>query len=50
VNTYISTITGSVGIGVRKSDGELLAKINNSLDKFSKDGTLKKILAKWGLD
>ena len=50
VNTYVSTITGSVGIGVRKSDGELLAKINNSLDKFSKDGTLKKILAKWGLD
>jgi len=50
VNSYVSTITGSVGIGVRKSDGELLAKINNSLDKFSKDGTLKKILAKWGLD
>ena len=50
VNSYVSTITGSVGIGVRKSDGELLARINNSLDKFSKDGTLKKILAKWGLD
>src|SRR6516162_1348140 len=50
VNSYVSTIVGSVGIGVRKSDGELLAKINNSLDKFSKDGTLKKILAKWGLD
>jgi len=50
VNSYVSTITGSVGIGVRKSDGELLAKINASLDKLSKDGTLKKILEKWGLD
>jgi len=50
VNSYVSTITGSVGIGVRKSDGELLAKINASLDKLSKDGTLKKILEKWGLN
>ena len=50
VNSYASTITGSVGIGVRKSDGELLAKINASLDKLTKDGTVKKILEKWGLD
>jgi polar amino acid transport system substrate-binding protein len=50
VNSYVSTITGSVGIGVRKSDGELLAKINASLDKLTKDGTVKKILDKWGLD
>ena len=50
VNSYVSTIVGSVGIGVRKSDGELLAKINASLDKLTKDGTVKKILAKWGLD
>jgi len=50
VNSYVSTITGSVGIGVRKSDHELLAKINASLDKLTKDGTVKKILAKWGLD
>jgi polar amino acid transport system substrate-binding protein len=49
VNSYVSTITGSVGIGVRKSDGELLAKINASLDKLKKDGTLGKILEKWGL-
>jgi polar amino acid transport system substrate-binding protein len=50
VNSYVSTITGSVGIGVRKSDSELLTKINASLDKLTKDGTVKKILAKWGLD
>jgi polar amino acid transport system substrate-binding protein len=50
VNSYVSTINGSVGIGVRKSDGELLAKINTALDKLTRDGTVKKILAKWGLD
>ena len=50
VNSYVSTITGSVGIGVRKSDGELLAKINASLDRLTTDGTVKKILEKWGLD
>jgi polar amino acid transport system substrate-binding protein len=50
VNSYVSTVTGSLGIGVRKSDGALLAKINASLDKLTKDGTVKKILAKWGLD
>ena len=50
VNSYVSTVTGSLGIGVRKSDGALLAKINASLDKLTKDGTVEKILAKWGLD
>lgn len=50
VNTYVSTITGSVGIAVRKSDVELLKQINVSLDKLQKDGTVKRILAKWGQD
>jgi polar amino acid transport system substrate-binding protein len=50
VNSYVSTVTGSLGIGVRKSDGELLARINTSLDNLTRDGTVKKILAKWGLD
>jgi polar amino acid transport system substrate-binding protein len=50
VNSYVSTITGSLGIGVRKSDGELLARIDASLEKLRKDGTVAKILAKWGLD
>jgi len=48
VNTYVSTMTGSVGIGVRKSDGDLLKRINASLEKLQKDGTVKRILAKWG--
>jgi polar amino acid transport system substrate-binding protein len=50
VNSYVATIPGSVGIGVRKSDSALLARINASLDKLTKDGTVKRILAKWGLD
>jgi polar amino acid transport system substrate-binding protein len=50
VKTYKATILGSVGIGVRKSDGELLKKIDASLAKLKADGTLKQILAKWGLE
>lgn len=48
VNAYTSTIVGSVGIGVRKSDGELLKRINASLDKLQKNGSVDRILAKWG--
>ena len=49
VKSYKATIPGSVGIGVRKSDGELLKKINASLAKMKADGRLDKLLAKWGL-
>jgi polar amino acid transport system substrate-binding protein len=49
VDSSVSTITGSVGIGVRKSDPDLLAKINTALDQITRDGRLKKILEKWGL-
>jgi polar amino acid transport system substrate-binding protein len=45
---YKSTIVGSVGIGVRKTDAELLKKINASLEKLQKNGAVDKILAKWG--
>ena len=34
--------------GVRKSDGELLKRINTSLEKLQKSGAIDKILAKWG--
>ncbi|MGA0598616.1 ABC transporter substrate-binding protein [Enterovirga sp. CN4-39] len=50
VKGYKPMVVGSVGIGVRKSDGELLKKVNTSLDKLKADGTIKKILAKWGLE
>jgi polar amino acid transport system substrate-binding protein len=48
VKAYTSTLVGSVGIGVRKSDAELLKRVNASLDKLKKNGTVDKILAKWG--
>lgn len=47
---YKPMLTGSIGIGVRKTDQELLKKINASLDKLQKDGTTAKIAAKWGLE
>lgn len=49
VPTYQPTMTGSIGIGVRKSDPELLNRINASLAKLKADGRLDKILAKWNL-
>jgi polar amino acid transport system substrate-binding protein len=50
VKGYKPMVTGSVGIGVRKSDGELLKKVNAALTKMKADGSLKSILAKWGLE
>jgi len=50
VKSYKASIVGSVALGVRKGDAELLAKINKSLAKLQADGTVKKILAKWGLE
>jgi polar amino acid transport system substrate-binding protein len=49
VKSYKSTILGSIGIGMRKGDPALLAKINASLAKLKANGTVDKIMAKWGL-
>jgi polar amino acid transport system substrate-binding protein len=49
VPTYEPKMAGSVGIGVRKTDTELLKKINASLAKLQANGTLDKILVKWDL-
>jgi polar amino acid transport system substrate-binding protein len=49
VRSFKPTITGSIGIGVRKRDGELLGAINAALARLKADGSLQKILAKWGL-
>jgi polar amino acid transport system substrate-binding protein len=49
VESYKPTIVGSVGIGVRKSDQELLKKVNTSLARLKANGTVDKILDKWGL-
>jgi polar amino acid transport system substrate-binding protein len=50
VRGYKPMVTGSVGIGVRKGDTELLGKVNAALAKMKSDGSLKAILAKWGLE
>ena len=49
VTSFKPTIVGSIGIGVRKTDGELLGRINAALAKLTNDGTVKQILGKWGL-
>jgi polar amino acid transport system substrate-binding protein len=49
VESYKPTIIGTVGIGVRKGDQDLLKKINDSLAKLRANGTVDKILGKWGL-
>jgi polar amino acid transport system substrate-binding protein len=49
VDSYKPTIVGTVAIGVRKGDTELLTKINASLAKLKENGALAKILGKWGL-
>jgi polar amino acid transport system substrate-binding protein len=49
VRSYKPTIPGSVGIGLRKGD-PLKDKLNVSLAKLKADGTVGKILAKWGLE
>jgi polar amino acid transport system substrate-binding protein len=50
VKTFKPTITGSIGIGVRKGDQELLKKVDTALAAMKADGTVKKILVKWGLE
>ncbi|KMO35777.1 ABC transporter substrate-binding protein [Methylobacterium aquaticum] len=49
VASYKPVVVGSVGIGVRKDDTALLAKINAGLSKIKESGELAKILEKWGL-
>jgi polar amino acid transport system substrate-binding protein len=49
VDTYKPTIVGTVAIGVRKGDADLLKKINSSLAKLKANGTVDKIFDKWGL-
>ena len=48
-DNYVSTMKGSIGMAVRKSDTELLKKLDAALEKLTADGTLKTIWAKYGL-
>ncbi len=47
--TYQPKMDGSVGIGVRKGEAELMAKINAGLAKMKQNGKLDEILKKWNL-
>jgi len=49
VDSYKPVTVGTVAIGVRKTDQELLGKINASLTKLKANGAVDKILDKWGL-
>jgi len=49
VDSYKPTIVGTVAIGVRKGDQDLLNKINASLAKLKASGAVGRILDKWGL-
>ena len=48
VRSYQPTITGSVGLAVRKADTELLASINTALAKLTENGSVRHILGRWG--
>ncbi|WP_375464344.1 ABC transporter substrate-binding protein [uncultured Methylobacterium sp.] len=49
VETLKPAVVASVGISVRKADADLLGRIDAALAKLKADGTVQKILTKWGL-
>jgi polar amino acid transport system substrate-binding protein len=48
-NIELTSARASFGIGIRKSDDELLQQVNTALDSLKQDGTLKKIYQDWGI-
>jgi polar amino acid transport system substrate-binding protein len=50
VKSYKAASFQPIATGVRKSDGELLSKIDAAIAKLNTDGTVQQITAKWGLD
>src|SRR6266702_2362791 len=49
VDGYKPVTVGTVSIGIRKGENALVGKINASLAKLKANGTIDKILDKWGL-
>ncbi|KAF1021149.1 MAG: putative ABC transporter arginine-binding protein 2 [Paracidovorax wautersii] len=49
VRSYKPTVVGNLGIATRKGETELMARINQGLDKIKVNGTLDAIYKKWGL-
>ncbi|MYN14267.1 transporter substrate-binding domain-containing protein [Pusillimonas sp. TS35] len=50
VKSYKSVIVRDLGLITRHENTELLEKMNKAIDKLKADGTVDKILVKWGLD
>jgi len=48
-NLELASARMSFGIGIRKSDDELLQQINAALDSLRRDGTFRKIYTDWGI-
>ena len=48
-NIEIPAARMAFGIGIRKSDDELLQQINRALEAMKQDGTLRKIYTDWGI-
>jgi len=48
-NIEIPAARMEFGIGIRKSDNELLQQINRALEAMKQDGTLRKIYTDWGI-
>jgi polar amino acid transport system substrate-binding protein len=48
-NLEIPSARMAFGIGIRKTDGDLLQKINLALDSMKQDGTLRRIYTDWGI-
>ncbi|TWH01189.1 polar amino acid transport system substrate-binding protein [Mesorhizobium sp. J18] len=46
---YESQYVGSVGLGVRKEDTELLERLNTALSRLKEKGVIDELAAKWGL-
>ncbi|AGW89966.1 hypothetical protein N234_07985 [Ralstonia pickettii DTP0602] len=49
VTSYKPVNVGDVCLVVRKGDAETLAKVNKAIAQIKADGTLAKIVQKWGL-
>ncbi|HEV7438453.1 MAG TPA: ABC transporter substrate-binding protein [Methylobacterium sp.] len=49
VEGFKPRVTASVGVALRKGDGDLLPRINAAIAKLKQNGGLKAILDKWGL-
>lgn len=48
-NIELAAARMTFGIGIRKSDTDLLQSINTALESMKKDGTLRKIYTEWGI-